>query len=55
MLGALLFYVVAYFITLFFNTALVGAALMRMDGEDPTCATALHQRASARGASSATR
>ena len=36
MLGALLFYVVAYFITLFFNTALVGAALMRMDGEDPT-------------------
>lgn len=36
MLGALLFYVAAYFITLFFNTALVGAALMRMDGEDPT-------------------
>jgi len=35
MLGAFLFYVVAYFITLFFNTALVGAALMRMDGQDP--------------------
>jgi hypothetical protein len=35
MLGALLFYVVAYFITLFFNTALVGAAMMRMDGHDP--------------------
>jgi len=35
MLGAFLFYVVAYFITLFFNTALVGAAMMRMDGQDP--------------------
>jgi hypothetical protein len=35
MLGALLFYIVAYFITLFFNTALVGAAMMRMDGHDP--------------------
>jgi hypothetical protein len=35
MLGAFLFYVVAYFITLFFNTALVGAAMMRMDGHDP--------------------
>lgn len=35
MLGAFLFYVVAYFITLFFNTALVGAALIRMDGGNP--------------------
>ena len=35
MLGAFLFYVVTYFITLFFNTALVGAAMMRMDGHDP--------------------
>ena len=35
MLAALLFYVVAYFITIFFNTALVGAALMRMDGQNP--------------------
>jgi hypothetical protein len=35
MLGALLFYVVAYFITLFFNTALVGAAMLRMDGANP--------------------
>lgn len=35
MLGALLFYVVAYFITLFFNTALVGAAMIRMDGGNP--------------------
>jgi hypothetical protein len=35
MLGALLFYIVAYFITLYFNTALVGAAMMRMDGQNP--------------------
>ena len=35
MLAALLFYVVAYLITLFFNTALVGAALMRMEGQNP--------------------
>ncbi|MCU0971983.1 MAG: DUF6159 family protein [Gammaproteobacteria bacterium] len=35
MLGALLFYIVVYFITLFFNTALVGAAMLRMDGQDP--------------------
>lgn len=35
MLGALLFYILSYFITLFFNTALVGAAMMRMDGHDP--------------------
>jgi hypothetical protein len=41
MIGALLFYVVAYFITLFFNTALVGAAMMRMDGENPTLGDAL--------------
>ena len=36
MLVALLFYVVSYFITLFFNTALVGAAMIRMDGGNPT-------------------
>lgn len=41
MLGALLFYVVAYFITLYFNTALVGAAMMRMDGGNPTLGDAL--------------
>jgi hypothetical protein len=35
MLGAFLFYVVAYFITLFFNTALVGAAMIRMNGGNP--------------------
>jgi hypothetical protein len=34
-LGVLLFYVIAYFITLFFNTALVGAAMIRMDGGNP--------------------
>jgi hypothetical protein len=36
MLLALLFYVMTYFITLFFNTALVGAAMIRMDGGNPT-------------------
>jgi hypothetical protein len=30
------FYVVAYTVTFFFNTALVGAALIRLDGGDPT-------------------
>lgn len=35
-LVAFLFYVVAYFITLFFNTALVGAAMIRMDGGNPS-------------------
>jgi hypothetical protein len=35
-LAGFLFYVVAYFITLFFNTALVGAAMMRMDGGNPS-------------------
>jgi hypothetical protein len=33
--AALAFYVVAYFIALFFNTALVGAAMIRMDGGNP--------------------
>jgi hypothetical protein len=32
----LVFYIVAYFVTIFFNTALVGAAMMRLDGQDPT-------------------
>jgi hypothetical protein len=31
-----LFYVVAYTVIFFFNTALVGAALIRLDGGDPT-------------------
>ena len=36
MLGALLFYVVTYFVALFANAALVGAAMIRMDGGNPT-------------------
>ena len=35
-----LFYLVSYTVTFFFNTALVGAALIRLDGGDPTWATA---------------
>jgi hypothetical protein len=33
---AFLFYFVMYFVVIFFNTALVGAALIRMRGGDPT-------------------
>jgi hypothetical protein len=36
MLGALVFYVASYFVALFFNAALVGAAMIRMDGGNPT-------------------
>ena len=36
MIAALLFYVVAWFVALFFNAALVGAAMIRMDGGNPT-------------------
>ncbi|MEO8667787.1 MAG: DUF6159 family protein [Bauldia sp.] len=35
------FYVVEYFIIYFFNTALVGAAIARLDGGDPTVGSAL--------------
>jgi hypothetical protein len=35
-LGGFVFYVLAYFVAIFFNTALVGAALIRMDGGNPT-------------------
>src|SRR5512137_965813 len=35
-LGTFVFYVLAYFVALFFNTALVGAAMIRMDGGNPT-------------------
>lgn len=35
------FYLVEYFVIFFFNTALVGAALIRMDGGDPTVADGL--------------
>ena len=33
---AFVFYVLAYFVAIFFNTALVGAAMIRMDGGNPT-------------------
>ena len=33
---AFLFYVVMYFVTIFFNSALVGAAMIRLEGGDPT-------------------
>ncbi len=35
------FYLVQYFIIIFFNTALVGAAIERLDGGDPTIRSAL--------------
>lgn len=35
-LVAFVFYVLAYFVAIFFNTALVGAAMIRMDGGNPT-------------------
>ena len=35
-LGTFVFYVLAYFVAIFFNTALVGAAMIRMDGGNPT-------------------
>ncbi|HEX7012801.1 MAG TPA: DUF6159 family protein [Steroidobacteraceae bacterium] len=35
------FYLIQYFIIFFFNTALVGAALIRLDGGDPTVADGL--------------
>lgn len=36
-----LFYLVQYFIIFFFNSALVGAAMMRLDGGDPTVSDGL--------------
>jgi hypothetical protein len=33
---AFLFYAVMYFVTIFFNTALVGTAMIRLEGGDPT-------------------
>ena len=35
------FYVAQYFVIFFFNTALVGAAMMRLDGDDPSVADGL--------------
>lgn len=40
-LAAFCFYVVAYFVTIFFNTALVGAAMVRLQGGSPRLADAL--------------
>ena len=39
--GIFVFYVVQYFIIIFFNTALVGAAIEKLDGGDPTVGSAL--------------
>lgn len=39
--GLFLFYVVQYFVIFFFNTALVGAALARFEGRDPTVSDGL--------------
>jgi hypothetical protein len=41
MLGALAFYIVSFFVAFFFNTAVVGAAMIRMDGGNPTLADGL--------------
>lgn len=38
---AFAFYLVQYFVIIFFNSALVGAALIRLDGGDPTVADGL--------------
>src|ERR1043166_6989110 len=35
------FYIVMYFVVIFFNTALVGAAIERLDGGDPTIRSGL--------------
>ncbi len=39
---AFLFYLSQYFVIFFFNAALVGAAMMRLDGKDPTLADGLN-------------
>ncbi len=39
-------YVAQYFVIIFFNTALVGAAMARLDGRDPTVRSALKVAAS---------
>lgn len=45
-----LFYLVQYFIVFFFNAALVGAAMIRLDGGDPTVADGLRIARSKAGA-----
>lgn len=44
-----LFYIILYFVTFFFNTALVGAAMIRLDGGDPTVGDGLRIAASHAG------
>lgn len=44
------FYVVQYTVVIFFNTALIGAALQRLDGGDPTLSSALDLASSRIGA-----
>lgn len=39
--GMFAFYIAMYFVMFFFNTALVGAAMMRLDGRDPTLSDGL--------------
>ena len=39
---AFLFYLAQYFVIFFFNSALVGAAMIRLDGGDPTLRDGLH-------------
>ena len=51
----LLFYVVQYFVIFFCNTALVGAALIRLRGGDPTVADGFRIAASRVGADSGLR
>jgi hypothetical protein len=50
MLWALAFYISQYFVIFFFNTALVGAAMIRLDGGDPTVRDGLRIAASKIGA-----
>lgn len=45
-----LFYLCQYFVIFFFNSALVGAAMIRLDGGDPTVADGLRIAASRAGA-----
>jgi hypothetical protein len=48
--GLFVFYVVQYFVVIFFNTALVGAAIERLEGGDPTVGSALALASSRVGA-----
>jgi hypothetical protein len=45
-MGAYLFYLVEYFVIFFFNTALVGAVLMQLDGDTPTVGDGLRMAVS---------